>query len=235
MQTKQAEIIVPTDLHDLSLGQYQEIRAIKEDEEIPGDDLVAKVFSIVTEVPLELVPRIKGTTVIDTVTKVNELLNRQDYPLITRFTMDGTTFGFIPDIEGSQTWGEYTNMDQFISEGFGSLHYLMAILFRPTIDGDGHKSKYRIEEYTTAKTWGDKMKEMPLSVALGGISFFERLGTELLSAIPSSLEAQIANPEAQQVLSQVGGGINHSISSLKETLGDFQRLNLLTSIQLLPT
>ena len=78
--------------------------------------------------------------------------------LITRFTMNGVEYGFIPNLD-DMTLGEYVDLDTYISQ-WDRMEYAMAVLYRPI--KDKYKQKYNIEEYTA--TDQEKMKDMPLSL-----------------------------------------------------------------------
>ena len=235
---KTAEILIPTDLNEISLGQYQRISEVLLKEDYKKADQERELFSIVTDVPVELVDNVLGNTVSDTVNKILALLQtRDEYPIHNRFIMDGIDFGLIPDMEGSMTFGEYTNLDEFMKDPIKDMHLIMSILFRPIIDHDTKRNRYKIEDYITVKTYGEKMKQMPLSVALGGYYFLVELGRELLSAIPSCLEDQIATQETQALPNSSdtdGDGIKATLASLKEILEDSEILKDLMLMKPLP-
>ena len=218
------EIIVPTNLGDLNLLQYQEILKIHED---PDNEI--KIFSIVTGVPTNLAENVKGDIVIKTANAVKIMLSKETYPLLTRFTMDGLEFGFIPDMEGSMSYAEYVDLDTYFVEGIDQLHKLMAVAYRPIVEVDKKRNKYTIVDYVDTREYAEAMKLMPLDAALGAHSFFIELGKELLKTIPSCLENQTAtNHQQSEHLDRDGDIIPLSTNSLEEISSTIKQLETST-------
>ena len=208
------EIIVPTYVGDLNLGQYQRIIEAHEADET---DLNLEVFEIVTGVPAKLSENIKGNIVLETYANVISMISKNSYPFINKFSMEDTEFGFIPDMEGSMTYAEYVDLDTHFKGGIPKLHNMMAVMFRPIVDHDVKRNKYILAEYTDTREYAEAMKLMPLDVALGGYNFFIELGKELLRTIPSYLKTQIASNNQHQLDHlEKDGDIMHHYTNLLE-------------------
>lgn len=235
--TKKLNIVVPTEIGDVTLGQYQDIVRLLRDEE--ANNIEAKLFAILTSIDEELVLQIKGDIVQNTVANITALLNKSKYSLIHRFELNGIEFGLIPDLEGGMTYGEWMDLDTYFADT-DNMHRLMAVLFRPILKKRNRKltGQYQIAEYIDTKKYGEAMKLMPVDIALGAMSFFVELGRQLLSGIPSYLESQIATPQAQASLRNLedgGATILDSIDYLKETYADFVKSNVSTLTKPLPS
>ena len=216
------KIQYPGSLAEVTLGQYQEFIARVEgveDQKTLDEELISCFCNIDKRVVAELT----GKQVTKLKLLFTTLLN-QPHGLQTTFELDGTWLGFIPDLENA-TFGEWTDIDSYLGE-ITSYHKLMAVLFRPTQGARG--DQYRIESYVNTEKWADKMKEMPLDVALGAVNFFSDLGLELLKTIPSYLENQMASKELQSTIEDLdrnGGGTDVTINSLMETLPKLTELH----------
>mgnify|MGYP001037907973 CR=1 FL=1 len=215
-------IIVPTNLSEISLAQYQHF--LKVSEGLEGNDLKTKMVSVFCKVDEELVKAFSRADVEEFSTILDGMF-KNDYPFIPKFTIDGKSFGFIPSLE-EMTYGEYVDLDNYISD-WDKMHKAMAVLFRPIIKTKN--GNYIIEEYESSDKYSELMKLMPLSCAMGAMVFFYHLGIELLKAIPLYLAKQMEMIEKETSQNKAnlinnGDGILQSINLLRETLGDSMKL-----------
>ena len=167
----QIEINVPTSLNEITLEQYQKF--LKASEENPeGSFLDAKMIEIFCGIPLSDSYKLKMSSVQAIVDILTDMLNEKPAH-IDKFSLDGVQYGFIPDLD-EMSLGEYVDLDGNASD-WQKMHVAMNVLYRPVITSK--KGKYNIKEYTADDP--EKMKDMPLGVALGSLFFFINLGLEL--------------------------------------------------------
>lgn len=208
----QIEINVPTSLNEITLEQYQ--RYLKATEETPDGSLLdAKIIEIFCGIPVSESYKLKMSSVQAIVDILVNMLNEKPTH-INRFSLDGVQYGFIPDLD-EMSLGEYVDLDGNASD-WQKMHIAMNVLYRPIKIKKG--TKYSIKEYTAEDP--DKMKDMPLGVAIGSLFFFYNLGLELSShTILSSVNQQEMETIQEQLTSETSGdGTHQFIASLEEML-----------------
>ena len=208
----QIEINVPTSLNEITLQQYQ--RYLKATEETPDGSLLdAKIIEIFCGIPVSESYKLKMSSVQAIVDILVDMLNEKPTH-INRFSLDGVQYGFIPDLQ-EMSLGEYVDLDGNASD-WQKMHVAMNVLYRPIKIKKG--TKYSIQEYTAEDP--DKMKDMPLGVAIGSLFFFYNLGLELSShTILSSVNQQEMETIQEQLTSETSGdGTHQFIASLEEML-----------------
>ena len=208
----QIEINVPTSLNEITLEQYQ--RYLKATEETPDGSLLdAKIIEIFCGIPVSESYKLKMSSVQAIVDILVNMLNEKPTH-INRFSLDGVQYGFIPDLD-EMSLGEYVDLDGNASD-WQKMHVAMNVLYRPIKIKKG--TKYSIQEYTAEDP--DKMKDMPLGVAIGSLFFFYKLGLELSShTILSSVNQQEMETIQEQLTSETSGdGTHQFIASLEEML-----------------
>ena len=173
----QIEINVPTSLNEITLEQYQKF--LKASEETPeGSFLDAKMIEIFCGIPLSDSYKLKMSSVQAIVDILTDMLNEKPAH-IDKFSLDGVQYGFIPDLD-EMSLGEYVDLDGNASD-WQKMHVAMNVLYRPVITSK--KGKYNIKEYTADDP--EKMKDMPLGVALGSLFFFLQFRTGVIEAYDS--------------------------------------------------
>jgi hypothetical protein len=211
------ELDIPTDLNEITLGQYQKFLKVVEDNE-ESEFVHHKMVEIFCGVSLKNISKIKHKDLTYIISKIAALFDG-NHQLINRFFIDNTEFGFIPNLDDI-TSGEYMDIDTYITD-WSNMHKAMAVLFRPIIKkGSG---KYNIVDYNGTSEYAEIMKRMPLSVVMGSMVFFYHLGNELLKSILTYLEE---NQEAMNTLSKFNlgkDGIHLSMLSLREMLEDLMK------------
>lgn len=154
--------------------------------------------------------------VADNVKTITDLLERKDYPLVPKFRIEDTTYGFIPNLN-DMTFGENKDLTKYISD-YDTMERALAVAYRPITQQIG--DKYLIEEYKGSGATKDIMLNVPLDIVFGMQVFFWTLTRDLLKAIPNYMVEQVEN----QTSSQESGAITKRyINSLKETLDDMMR------------
>ena len=204
-------INIPTSLNDITLNQYQQWLKIADKKEI-DNFLQQKLIEIFCNIPLKTVTAIKAT---DADVIVNDILKlfKEEPPFKDRFTLSGVEYGFIPKLD-DMTLGEYVDLDNLLSE-WEQMHIAMNVLFRPITFKK--KNKYLIKEYEAKEN--ANMKEMPLDVVFGAMTFFLTLNEELRKSILSYLATQTEVEISPQLRVSLlnGAGINLSIPYAMET------------------
>jgi len=205
-------INVPTDLNELTLGQYQKFIKIQKDNG-DGTFVAQKMIEIFCGIDLKDTFKIKITDMNEIIKILNELLEIKP-DLINRFEMDDIAYGFIPVLEDISL-GEYVDIENYMQD-WDNMHKAMSVLYRPV--AAAHRDKYNIEEYDGKET--EVMKDMPLDICFSAVVFFYNLGIELSSNMMDYLtEEQLSNlTEGQHSFLSDGGGIQQFTNSLKDVL-----------------
>jgi len=205
------EIVVPNELKDISLKQYQKFLKIQNE----NDDqyfLQCKMIEIFCQLDALAVRKMK----LNDAERVSKIINdifKNKPKLIQKFTLNGIEYGFLPNLE-NMSFGEYIDLDTYISD-WQNMHYAMNVLYRPI--KEKIKNKYLIKEYNTDTK--DNMIDMPLDVVLGAISFFFHLGMDLSTNMMNYLENNQREDLTDYLSSlESGDGINHFMHSLREIL-----------------
>lgn len=213
------EINVPTKLSEITLGQYQRFLEIKDDGD-GADFLNHKLIQIFCGADLAMVSKMRQRDIIEIVNDVNKLFKSRP-SLINKFELNGKSFGFIPNLDDMSA-GEYMDLDRYISE-HELLHRAMAVLYRPIVRT--HGDLYQIEEYDGTDKWGERMKEMPVDVAISAMVFFYHLGNELLKSTTHYLaEAMPTDLMGTHNSADNGDGISQFMRLQKETFYDLMKL-----------
>jgi hypothetical protein len=212
-------ITIPTDLSEIKLSQYIKFMNIAEQNE-ESDFLHHKMIEIFCNVELKYVSQFKRKQIVEIVTTINKLFEKIP-PFKNRFTLNGTEYGFIPNLDDISQ-GEYMDLDNYITD-WKDLHRSMAVMYRPiTIK---LKDKYTIESYEGSNFYAEKMLDAPLDVVLASRVFFYHLGNELLKSTLTYLEE---NPQIQTILNKHnsengGAGIHQFTHWLKEMSDDLMK------------
>lgn len=230
------ELIVPTQLSEIPLKHYQKFLAIAEktNDEI---FLAEKMIECFCGIELKEVVRIPFKEV-ETLSVHFATMFQKKTEFKNRFTLAGTEFGFIPNLE-TMSWGEYIDLEANISD-IKTFHKAMAVMYRPIVEK--HGDKYKIEPYVSSVNYAEVMEYAPLDIALGAKVFFWNLESELLQATLHYLETEIQkNKEISQTLAKElnltnnGVGIKAYMQSLKETSQSLMKLPNFDLQQHLPT
>ncbi len=209
------EVIIPNDLSEITLDQYQRFLKIQEnntDEKF----LTSKMIEIFCGIKLPEVLKMRVNDVALITNILTEMF--ENIPqLVQRFKMNGVEYGFIPDLD-DMSLGEYIDLDTYLGD-WENIHRAMAVLYRPIKNKSGNR--YNIKDYD-GKGFED-MKDMPLDAVLSSIVFFYNLGIELSKAMMNYLETTEEEALTEYLNSQQNGvGINQFTHSLKGILQDLK-------------
>lgn len=212
-------ITIPTDLSEITLGQYQKFLKISDQNE-ESEFIHHKMIEIFCNVELKYVTQFKRKQIVQIVTTINSLFEKIP-PFKNKFTLNGTEYGFIPNLDDISQ-GEYMDLDNYIVD-IADLHRAMAVMYRPIKSKS--KEKYSIEPYEGSDVYADKMLDAPLNIVLSARVFFYHLGNELLKSTLIYLEE---NPQMQLLMSKQtsendGDGTPVFMRLLKEMSGDLMK------------
>jgi hypothetical protein len=209
------ELIVPTSLKDIPLKSYQTF--VKMREASTDEDFVAqKMIEIFCGIELKDVVKMRLTDVNELLVSFNQIFNEKP-KFQNRFNLHGIEYGFIPKLE-DLTLEEFTNLEQLM-KSWDTFHMAMAVMYRPV--KLEVKGTYEIHDYFYSEDMGEIFKLCPLDIALSARVFFWNLASELLNAIPSYLEKELAkNPSLMNEVNSAnsGGGIRSIMHLLTENL-----------------
>jgi len=210
------EIIVPTDLSEITLDQYQRFARLDGDD----DFLTRKVLEIFCGVDYKDLLSVGYSDVRDVLEHITSMLNQKP-PITLKTTLNGKQWGFIPRLDDI-SYGEFVDLDTYLRTT-DTLHKAMAVLYRPIVAEIAQMHK--IEEYKGADKYAEAMKQMPMDVVMGALVFFWTLANELLQVtLPYSQERVAMNGQNTHSSKANGDGTQHSINSLMVTLADLMKL-----------
>jgi hypothetical protein len=213
------KITIPTSLSEIKLSQYQKFVKIADENE-EGKFLNQKLVQIFCNVDLNIVAKMKQKDLSFAVTTITELFNKIP-ELVTKFTLNGTEFGFIPNLNDMSS-GEYMDLDGYIVDWEDS-HKSMAVLYRPIKQRLG--SKYLIEDYEGSDKFANEMLDAPMDVVLSSKVFFWTLGRELLKSTMDFLEeSKPMSSVNKHNLEKDGVGILQSMPYHRAMLEDLMKL-----------
>ena len=221
----QHKLTVPDSLEEVTLGQYQQYLASVDglDETEYAEVINKKLIEAFCGIEYELVDSIPIKD-IENVLEVLKIAFEKDYELQRHFKLLNVEMGFIPKLD-EISLGEYIDCENYIID-WQNMHKAMAVLYR-TVNYK-QKERYTISPYEPSDQVSELMKEMPLSVVMGALVFFYRLGTELsahtLTYTHQMLkEKSHTTSELRTALEKSGVGISQFMHSLKEMSEDLMR------------
>jgi hypothetical protein len=209
--------IIPEDISDISLSQYQEYESLNDkliDESIDAEEYNKQKISLFSGIPYNRIGQVSYKEFASLLSDIDKALE-QECKFVDRFFLDDIEFGFIPNFDKIAS-KEYFDMQAYSKEletGKGmpveTLHSLMAVLFRPVKNKDKLKN-YSIKEYNGTEKYRELMKRTPMHIVKGAIVFFLSLSKELQRHIQKcTAEEQVK--ERKRVTSLANGdGMIHS-------------------------
>ena len=209
------ELIIPSNLSEISLKQYQKFLKIQE----TNDDsyfLQCKMIEIFCNLDAKSVRLLKISDADRVVDIINNMFEAKP-DLIRTFKIGGVEYGIIPDLD-EISLGEYIDLDTYIGD-WQNMQIAMNVLYRPISKKIGNK--YLIKEY--ALDAKEKLEEIPMDVVLGSIFFLWNLGIDLSKTMVNYLEApQMDNLMQEQIFQESMDGFKasslHSLKTILEEL-----------------
>lgn len=208
------DVIVPEDLNEITLGQYQKYLKVQEDNE-DETFISQKMIEIFCNVELKYVMKMKWSDVQEITRTLIEMFDKKD-KFTKIFTLDNVQYGFIPNLD-EISFGEFVDLDSYLQD-WQEMHNAMNVLYRP-IDIQV-RGRYNIKEYDGKQN--DTLKDMPLSIALGAVFFLLNLGKELSQVMMDYLQRGVLKEDSalKEGLLKNGVGIHHFTKQLKGMLQD---------------
>jgi hypothetical protein len=207
------ELIVPNNLNEVTLGQYQEYIKLKD---LSETELSLKMIEIFCKLNYQEVRYLKATDVRSIVNVISKMFDSKP-SLINTFTIDKVDYGFIPNLD-EMSFGEYIDLDTYIGD-WDNIERAMGVLYRPIEIRKGNR--YHIKEYEAGET--EHLKAMPLDAVLGSILFFYHLGNDLCRIMMNSLEGpEITDLQAHLNSEANGVGTQAFMLSLNQILDDLK-------------
>tara|TARA_B110000503_G_scaffold128297_1_gene199082 strand:+ start:997 stop:1650 length:654 start_codon:yes stop_codon:yes gene_type:complete len=211
-----SELIIPSDLSEVSLKQYQKFLKIQDSNQ-DSYFLQCKMIEIFCNLDAKTVRLLKLSDADKVVEVINNMFEAK--PTLTRtFKIAGVEYGLIPDLD-EMSLGEYIDLDTYLGD-WENMQIAMNVLYRPI--KNKIKDKYTIKEYDVESK--DALKEIPLDIVLGAIFFLYNLGIELSQVMMDYSEEHLMdNLTHQQISPKNGDGIKaYSLDSLKEILEELK-------------
>lgn len=211
-----SELIIPSDLSEVSLKQYQKFLKIQDSNQ-DSYFLQCKMIEIFCNLDAKTVRLLKLSDADKVVEVINNMFEAK--PTLTRtFKIAGVEYGLIPDLD-EMSLGEYIDLDTYLGD-WENMQIAMNVLYRPI--KNKIKDKYTIKEYDVESK--DALKEIPLDIVLGAIFFLYNLGIELSQVMMDYSEEHLMdNLTHQQIFPKNGDGIKaYSLGSLKEILEELK-------------
>jgi len=207
------QINVPSELGEITLGQYQKFVKLYQGE-VTEEFMALKMLEIFCGVKLKDAYQMRYKDVDGVVEVLSSMLNQKPQ-LVQRFKLGDVEYGFIPNLD-DMSFGEYVDLDTYLGN-WEEMHRAMAVLYRPI--KQKHGDKYNIVDYEVVNS--EMYKNMPMDAVMSSILFFYRLGIDLSKAMMNYLEESKETRLVQYLSSDKNGvGISQYTQSLKAILDD---------------
>lgn len=203
LTVKEKDYHIPEKWTEVKLGQYQDY--MEKVIDIEDESTLNKIaISCFTGLSMNLIDKIRKTDIDAVNGYLNELAKKKmNSTLNLIIEVEGVDYGFHPKLK-DLTFGEFVDLDNYLSDPWKNMHYIMAVLYRPIVKQK--KNKYNIEEYDSDKTFerAQKFKDV-LSVATvnGAANFFLSIGLEYQSVMQLSLKQQQKKMKKMKENSQI--------------------------------
>lgn len=194
------EVLVPTDINDITLEQYQRF-ALIDNEEQDKEFFIHKTIEIFCDIDIRTVSKFPLKDAKDISKEILAVLG-QDVPFTTSFELKGVKYGFIPDLE-KMSLGEYIDLEDGLKEA-KHFHKAASVMFRPIVKQ--YKELYTIEPYDASAKRMQLMKKAPIGVISAAIVFFYNIVNELLMVSQDFSKKELK--EAQTILEKVSSQRN---------------------------
>lgn len=215
--------IVPESINDIPLDKYQKLAKVQMDG---ADDefiqrTILRIFYNVKPDTYEYMTNVDVGYLVNRVLAVLE----EKPTFIPKFTHNKIEWGFEPNLNKLK-YGSFVDLQSVE----GDILKMMAILYRPIIKDKG--DKYKIETYKGYSKYMDLLKDMPLSVAVGALSFFLNLWADLLKSTLVFLKVEMdSKAMSNKTLIKNGAGTQRFFQLQEEILKRYTGLHPLQSMK----
>ena len=173
------KVIIPENISEITLEQFQKINNILKQEGITERQIEDKTIEIFYNIPTKDVNNITEKDRTYLLKMVKDAMER-DVPFVNTFTLNDVAYGFHPNLDKLTGW-EFLDVKQY-EKDVQDYHKLMAVLFRPIKNKDSF-GNYEIENYDGTKDRAELFKSMPMNVVNGALGFFLTLSNDLQTTI----------------------------------------------------
>jgi len=186
------KILVPTDINDITLEQFQKFSKINTENQ-EEEFLLHKTIEIFCDVDIALVSKFPLKDVREIVEEITAVLD-QKAPFTDRFELDGVQYGFIPDLS-AMSLGEYIDLEDGLKDT-KEFHKAASVMYRPI--KKSFKELYSIDGYDASLDRQQLMKSAPIGIISAAVVFFYSIVKELLKDSQSYSNQQLT--KAQTIL-----------------------------------
>jgi hypothetical protein len=156
-----------------------------------------KTIAALTDIPKRLVQELALSDVVNIMSKIGELQEKQDTKLKNLIEINGVEYGYHPDLS-EITLGEYADIEQFMKDGIDSnLPELMSVLYRP-VKRKNDNGVYIIDGYDgDIRLRAEEMKQMSAEQVQSALVFFYNFGKVYSEIMLSCLMDQLKETKMQ--------------------------------------
>jgi hypothetical protein len=218
---RRIEVNLPTSWQDIKLKEYlayqkalKPYEGVEDYHSISFEKAINHFCNISTE-DLYSIPVESYNGLYDTVKEVFK--EGYDLPLVHRFTILSTEFGFIPNLN-EMSYGEYLDLVTYFKDMWANMPTIMSILYRPVVESD--ERTYSISTYTgTNEDTEELFKEkLTMDIVWGAIGFFLNLQKDLLKGTLIFLAKEMKNLTTDTALLEILTKNGQDISQLQSSL-----------------
>lgn len=178
------KLTIPTSLDDITVGQYQEITKLLDNEGLKDEKLDNEILKIV--LGFNEVEKMSAKDRNSILKDIQEALKKEG-SFTNRFVLNGIEYGFIPNFDNI-TNGEYIDLIKY-SANIDDFHRFLAVSYRPILTKDKFNN-YDLVSYKGTSEHAETMKQLPVSIANGVNVFFWSLSNDLEKHIATSMEVE---------------------------------------------
>ena len=177
-------ITYPESWADIKLSQYlryyKVIKPYVDTEEYDKISLETAALHF-CNVPAEHLYKLPESSLNKIKSTISNLTSTNKLPLVRKFTVDETTYGFIPELD-SMAYGEYLDLVAYFKDTWDNLPIIFSILYRPVVRQLGNT--YSISPYNGTEDSRIELfnHTLTMDVVFGAISFFLDLQIDLLNS-----------------------------------------------------
>ena len=218
MRYSNMEIVVPTSLADITLGQYKEYVALPEElNDVAKMDQAIRIFCNLSASNVEKLPLKARKKIAD---KITLAVSEQPSDVILRTSLDGLALGFHTNLDG-MTLGEYVDLET-AQDSEQSWDKIMQILYRPVISEQG--KRYEILPYGETQEVELDYNKMTMDVVFSAMVFFCDLGIDLLAHTMKSLMDKHRKVIENSSSPKSGDGMDQLLPLLTATYYELKKL-----------
>ena len=167
-------ITYPESWADIKLSQYlryyKVIKPYVDSEEYDKISLETAALHF-CNVPAEHLYKLPESSLNKIKSTISNLTSTNKLPLVRKFTVDETTYGFIPELD-SMAYGEYLDLVAYFKDTWTNLPIIFSILYRPVVRQLG--KTYSISPYNGTEDSRIELFNhiLTMDIVFGALGFF---------------------------------------------------------------